>query len=141
MTIQSLEAARPALLMLQATLLQAERRERERMLGRMALGAWYAAVLEDPGLAWLRPLGQLVADLDAAMDDAVRSETPLTPEAIAAFTSQARACLVPGPRYLALLQEYPDVVFAHRDAVRALPPVRPPGRDGEAPGDRSPGAR
>ncbi len=127
MTIQSLEAARPALLALQATLLQAERRERERVLGRMALGTWYSAILEDPGLAWLRPLGQLVADLDAAMDDAVRHESPLTPEAIAAFAAQARACLVPGTRYLELLQEYPDVVFAHRDAVRALPPPVPRG--------------
>ena len=125
MTVQSLEAARPALLALQATLLQAERRERERMLGRMALGTWYAAILEDPTLAWLRPLGQLVADLDAAMDEAVKSETPLTPQALEAFVAQARACLVPGPRYLELLQEYPDVVFAHRDAVRALPPARP----------------
>ena len=124
MTVQSLEAARPALLALQATLLQAERRERERMLGRMALGTWYAAILEDPTLAWLRPLGQLVADLDAAMDEAVKSETPIAPQAIEAFAAQARACLVPGPRYLELLQEYPDVVFAHRDAVRALPPAR-----------------
>jgi hypothetical protein len=125
MTVQSLEAARPALLALQATLLQAERRERERMLGRMTLGTWYAAILEDPTLAWLRPLGQLVADLDAAMDEAVKSETPLTPQALEAFAAQARACLVPGVRYLELLQEYPDVVFAHRDAVRALPPARP----------------
>ena len=124
MTLQTLEAARPALLTLQATLLQAERRERERMSGRMPLGAWYAAVLEDPTLAWLRPLGQLVADLDAAMDDAVRHETPLTPEAIERFLAQARACLVPGARYPQLLQEYPDVVFAHRDAVRALPLAR-----------------
>ena len=124
MTVQSLEAARPALLALQATLLQAERRERERMLGRMALGTWYAAILEDPTLAWLRPLGQLVADLDAAMDEAVKSETPLTPQALEDFAAQARACLVPGPRYLELLQEYPDVVFAHRDAIRALPPGR-----------------
>ncbi len=125
MTVQSLEAARPALLALQATLLQAERRERERMLGRMALGTWYAAILEDPTLAWLRPLGQLVADLDAAMDEAVKHETPLTPQALEDFAAQARACLVPGARYLELLQEYPDVVFAHRDAVRALPPARP----------------
>ncbi len=124
MTLQTLEAARPALLTLQAILLQAERRERERLYGRMALGSWYAAVLEDPSLAWLRPLGQLVADIDAAMDDAVRHETPLTPQAIEAFVMQARACLVPGPRYLQLLQEYPDVVFAHRDAVRALPARR-----------------
>ncbi len=120
MTLQALIAARPALLTLQATLLQAERRERERMAGRMSLGAWYAAVLEDPALAWLRPLGQLVADLDAAMDEAVRHETPLTPADIERFVDQARACLVPGTRYLQLLQEYPDVVFAHRDAVRAL---------------------
>ncbi len=126
MTLRELETARPALLALQATLLEVERRERERVTGRLPTGAWYAAILEDPALAWLRPFGQLVAELDAAMDDAVRQETPLTPEAVEAFAARVRACLVPGTRYLELLQEYPEVVFAHRDARTALAPAPAP---------------
>ena len=118
--LQLLEAARPAFLGLHATLLQAERRERERVSGPLPRGAWYAAVLEDEALAWLRPFGRFVAGLDAAMAEAVRTETPLTDEETAAFVRQARACLVPGPRYLELLQAYPDVIIAHRDARRAL---------------------
>src|SRR5262245_61575607 len=120
MTLQSLEAARPALLGLHAALLAAERRERERVFGTMPRGAWLAAVLEDGTLAWLRPLGQLVAGLDEAMAEAVRAEKPLTGAEIDDFVRRARACVKPGPRYLELLQIDPNVVIAHRDAVCAL---------------------
>ena len=122
MTIQHLEAARPALLGLHAALLAAERAERERIHGTMTSGAWFNTVLEDEALAWLRPLGQLVAGLDEAMAEAVRNETPLTPAQLAEFARRARACVTPGPRYLELLQDSPDVILAHRDAVRALAP-------------------
>jgi hypothetical protein len=125
MTVQILEAARPALLGLQAALLAAERRERERGRGAMPRGVWYATVLEDETLAWLRPIGQLVAGLDQAMADAVRTEVPLTRAEIEEIARRARACVTPGPRYLELLQAYPEVIFAHRDAVRALREARP----------------
>jgi hypothetical protein len=121
-TLARLEAARPALLALHAALLAAERRERERVGGTMTGGAWLAVVLEDEALAWLRPMSRLVAELDAAMAEAVRLEIPLGPDELAAFERRARACLTPGARYLELLQESPEVVLAHRDAVRALPP-------------------
>jgi hypothetical protein len=126
-----LEAARPAFLGLHATLLQAERRERERLHGTLPRGAWYNAVLEDESLAWLRPFGQFVAGLDAAMAEAVRTEVPLTPDELAGFVRQARACLVPGPRYLELLQAYPEVIIAHRDARRTLEPLVPAARPPE----------
>lgn len=125
-TVPELEAARPALLGLHAALLDAERIERERVRGRMPRGVWYAAVLEDESLAWLRPLGRLVAGFDEALAEAVRTEVPVTREALAAFAGQARACVTPGPRYLELLQGHPDVVLAHRDAVKALAPLLPP---------------
>jgi hypothetical protein len=80
-------------------------------------------VLEDESLAWLRPFGRFVAGLDAAMAEAVRTETPLTADELAAFARQAAACLAPGPRYLELLQADPDVIFAHRDARRAMAPL------------------
>ena len=120
MNLRSLEAARPALLGLHAALLAAERRERERVFGTMPRGAWLAAVLEDGTLAWLRPLAQLVAGLDEAMAEAVRTETPLTDAQVDEFARRARACVKPGPRYLELLQLDPNVVIAHRDAVSAL---------------------
>lgn len=126
-TVQTLEAARPALLGLHATLLATERRERERVRGAIPIGAWYAAVLEDESLAWLRPLGQLVAGFDAAQAEAIRTETPLTTGELDRFLAQARACVRPGPRYLELLQAHPEVVLAHRDALRALPPPGPGG--------------
>ena len=127
MTVQCLEAARPALLGLHAALLDAERIERERVRGTMPRGAWYAAVLEDEALAWLRPLSQLVSGLEEAMAEAVRTETPMEAAAIEDFARRARACLTPGPRYLELLQAHPEVILAHRDAVRALPALPAPG--------------
>jgi hypothetical protein len=120
MTVQHLEAARPALLGLHAALLDAERIERERVRGTLPRGLWLAAVLEDESLAWLRPLGRLVAGLDEAMAEAVRTEVPLSGAALEDFARRARSCVTPGPRYLELLQGHPDVVLAHRDAVRAL---------------------
>lgn len=121
LTLARLEAARPALLALHAALLAAERRERERVGGAISGGAWLHAVLEDETLAWLRPMSRLVADLDDAMAEAVRLEEPLTVADLAAFERRARACVTPGERYLELLQVSPEVVLAHRDAVRALP--------------------
>jgi hypothetical protein len=136
MTVQSLEAARPALLGLQAALLDAERRERERVRGTMPCGTWYAAVLEDESLAWLRPISQLVAGLDEAMAEAVRTETPLPGALLEDFARRARACVTPGPRYLELLQGHPDVILAHRDAVRALGPPPPEHAERGDRGDR-----
>ena len=126
-TLAGLEAARPALLRLHAALLAAERDERERVGGTIPGGAWLTAVLEDASLAWLRPLSRLVADLDEAMAEAVRLEAPLGPAELAAFERRARACVTPCARYLELLQDSPEVVLAHRDAVRALPPAPPRG--------------
>ncbi len=128
MTVQHLEAARPALLGLHAALLAAERVERERVRGAMPVGAWYATVIEDETLAWLRPIAQIVAGLDEAMAEAIRTETPLSAAAIEEFARRARACVRPGPRYLELLQDSPEVILAHRDAVRALAPT--PGAGG-----------
>lgn len=59
------------------------------------------------------------------MAEAVHTENPLTPDEVEGFVRQARACLVPGPRYLEMLQAYPDVIIAHRDARQALAPLIP----------------
>ena len=138
MTLRDLEAARPALLRLHAALLAAERVERERVAGSIPRGAWLNAVLEDRTLAWLRPLCRVVVGLDEAMAEAVRTETPLTAAEVDGFARRARACVRPGRRYLELLQGHPEVIFAHRDAVRALASAdaRPEPRPGGAPGPR-----
>ena len=104
-----LELLRPALLRLHGTLLQAERKERERNLGPISNQAWFGAALGDPALAWLRPALQLVSAIDEAQAVQRRTgETP-APEVVTGWLAAARAFVTPGPRYLELLQEDPDV--------------------------------
>jgi len=117
-----IELLRPALLRLHGILLLAERRERERHLGPIPNQVWFGAALGDPELAWLRPASKLVSAIDEAQAVQRRTgETP-SPEVVAGWLAAAREFVTPGPRYLELLQEDPDVVLAHRDVVRALPP-------------------
>jgi hypothetical protein len=117
-----LEVLRPALLRLHGTLLRAERRERERNLGPIPNQVWFGAALGDPALAWLRPASKLVTAIDEAQALQRRTGEAPAPEVVKDWLAAARAFVTPGPRYLELLQEDPDVVLAHRDVVRALPP-------------------
>jgi hypothetical protein len=112
--------ARAALLELHRRLLQVQRIEVERLTGKLSVGALLQIATDDPRFAWLKPLLALVAELDQA-----RSEDDA--DAAQAVLARARVMLeAPDPdtpfgaRYLQLLQEQPDVVFAHRDAKAAL---------------------
>ncbi len=87
------------------------------------------AIQEDPSWAWLKPLYQLVADIDHAADDASLPATE-----VAAIGAHARALLsgvgVPIEqtfldRYRPLLQNEPTVAIAHGNAMRALRKLPP----------------
>jgi hypothetical protein len=87
------------------------------------------SIQEDPNWAWLKPLYQLVADIDHAADDA---ELPATE--VAAIGAHARALLsgvgVPIEqtfldRYRPLLQNEPTIAIAHGNAIRALRKLPP----------------
>ena len=117
-----LASLRPALLRLHATLLEAERREREELTGPIPTGAWFGAALEDPDLAWLRPAARLVSAMDHAEAEARKSGVAPDVSVVRGWLDAVRAFTIPGPRYLELLQRDPDVILAHRDVVRALPP-------------------
>lgn len=120
--IQELELLRPALLRLHGLLLQAERRERERLLGPISNQVWFGAALGDPGLAWLRPASRLVSEIDQAEATERKTGEAPDPAVVRGWLAEARKFVTPGPRYLELLQSDPDIVLAHRDVVRALPP-------------------
>lgn len=86
-------------------------------------------IQEDPSWAWLKPLYQLVADIDHAADDA---ELPATE--VAAIGAHALALLsgVGAPieqtfldHYRPLLQNEPTVAIAHGNAMRALRKLPP----------------
>jgi hypothetical protein len=112
--------ARTALLELHRLLLEAQRIQAERYGGRMSASELLQAATEDLRFSWLTQLSELIAALDQARadDDA---------DAAQAALDQARALLAPpdpetafGARYLQVLQERPEVVFAHRDVSAAL---------------------
>ena len=113
-------AARTALLELHRLLLGAQRIQAERYGGRMSASELLQAATEDLRFSWLTQLSELIAELDQARTDD-------DPDAVQAALETARALLAPpdpdtafGTRYLQVLQERPEVVFAHRDATAAL---------------------
>src|SRR5258706_10065345 len=95
--MRTLLNARNPLLDLHKTLVDAERREYERERGRVADGAFLNALIEDPALAWLKPLTALIASMDGLSQDEEFQR-----------------------RYAEILQRSPDAVLAHGRLQRAL---------------------
>ena len=92
-------------------------------------------IMEDPEWEWLRPLYQLIADVDHALHE---GDLPLTE--VAAIGAHAAALLsgLGAPveqafleRYRALLQTDPEVAIAHSAALQAIRKL-PPEADSEA---------
>lgn len=112
--------ARNALLELHRQLLQAQRIQAERFGRRLSAGELLQAAAEDLRFRWLSQLSELIAQLDQARADADADATQ------AALTRARGLLAAPDPetsfgaRYLQMLQEFPEVVFAHRDATAAL---------------------
>ena len=94
--------ARNPLLELHKTLVDAERREYERVYGRVTDGQFLNALVGDPALAWLKPLTALLASLDGLLEDKDFQR-----------------------RYAAVLQASPEAVVAHGRTLRALSGERP----------------
>jgi hypothetical protein len=106
---------RPRLLALHQEVLDAERRNVERVHGALT-GAQYLQMVSDPvRYGWLKPLTALVLALDEEdADDA-------------ALTSRTKELLRPpqqstpfGRRYLSLMQRSPALVMAHSALAKLL---------------------
>lgn len=112
-----------ALLRLHKALLDDERRSYERVHGRIASnGEFLQLVLGDAWFAWLRPLSQLMTQLDELTEEDEAS----TGQEIDILLASVRTLLTPtaegegfGRQYHDALQRGPDVVLAHA-AVTAL---------------------
>ena len=86
----------------------------------MTPGQLLQAATEDPRFSWLTQLFRPIAELDQAQADE-------DADAAQAALARVRAMLVApdpdtefGARYLQIMQEHPEVVFAHRDATAVL---------------------
>lgn len=109
-----MDALRAALLSLHKAVLAAERRQYERVHGRLT-GAEFLQIVSDPvRYGWLKPFTAVILALD---DDDYEGDV----------AADARELLKPpkadtpfGRRYLSLMQREPGLVVEHRNATRLL---------------------
>lgn len=129
--LQTLEDASRALRGLLGVVIAVERR----FGSQQSPLALLRQIMEDPQWEWLRPLYQLIADVDHAAHE---GDLPITE--VAAIGAHATALLsgVGAPveqafleRYRALLQTDPEVAMAHSAALQAIRKL-PPETDDEA---------
>ena len=111
---------RRSLLELHRLLLDHQRRQVERISGRMSAAELMQAATDDLRFSWITELFGPIAALDQAHHD----EDPAAAEQA---TERIRTLLAPpdpdsafGRRYLQVLQDEPDVVLVHRDVTAAL---------------------
>jgi len=115
---------------LHKALLEWERTQYERTHGQVAKGELLRVIVSDPQFAWLRPVSELIVRIDETLD----AETPATAAEFDAIVAQARRLIAPDEtgrpfeqRYLAALQEMPDVVIAHGAVTAVLRDIPEPG--------------
>ncbi|HUC85428.1 MAG TPA: hypothetical protein VL970_09570, partial [Candidatus Acidoferrales bacterium] len=119
---QRLSALREALLHLHKALLEAERISYEASFGQITSPYQFLhLVTNDPWFAWLTPVTQLIATVDATLD----AREPLSSASVEALVRQAGALLVAtvdgkgfSRHYDEALQRSPDVIMAHAMAAR-----------------------
>jgi hypothetical protein len=119
---QRLESARQGLMHVHRALVQAERIRYERTHGRVdGSGALLQLVIHDPWFAWLRPISELIVQIDEWLDD--DQPSPGAPDLAEILLAQVRDRMRPneeGPefqqRYHRLLQDDPSVAVAHAEA-------------------------
>ena len=109
---------RRALLELHGAIVAAERETFERKWGRVQASEFLHQLIEDEAWSWLRPLSALIVQFDAPEEEAVPEET---------LFAEARRLLRPDAsgapfqqKYASLLQEKPEIAYAHAVAMRTL---------------------
>ena len=113
---------RRGLLELHRALVDSERREYERVRGRVTDRAFLEALIGAPELAWLNPLTSLIVRLEEAVEENATGNT-----AVADCVAEIRKLLRPSaagygfqPKYAEVMQRSPEVVVAHGRAVATL---------------------
>jgi hypothetical protein len=114
---------RNALVPLHRTLLEWERAAYERVHGRQGAAELFQVIVADPQFAWLRPVSELIARIDAVLE----TDRPDVRIDVDGIVERARTLIAPDEegtpyarRYHAALQEVPDVVLAHRRVTAVL---------------------
>ena len=123
-TMQRLNQLRKPLLHLHKTLLDLEREAYERKHDRVENSyELLQLVMHDPWFAWLHSLSELMVQIDEMLD----AKEPAKEIDALAVIDQVRVLLTPSEtgsgfqkKYFSSLQQSPDVVLAHSEAVKHL---------------------
>jgi hypothetical protein len=122
---ERLTAVRDALLRLHKALLESERVGYERAHTRIGSSQEFLRLaLEDEWFAWLRPVSELIVQIDEVQD----GDEPVTDERASALIERTRTLLTDGQapfgrRYHELLQRDPTVLVAHGGVIGRLATV------------------
>jgi hypothetical protein len=115
------------LLRLHGLLLNRERRAYEGRHGALPSRTLLELLLHDEAFAWLRALSGMVARIDELVD----AEGPLAQDDVGRVWQDAHRLLKSDARdafhdkYRDALQDSPEVVMAHAEVSKILPPARP----------------
>jgi hypothetical protein len=116
---------RRELLDLHRALVDSERREYERVRGRMTDRAFLEALIGAPELAWLNPFTSLIVRLEEAVEEDAAENA--RGAAVADCVAEIRKLLRPNTggygfqrKYAEAMQRSPEVVVAHGRAVAAV---------------------
>lgn len=119
----ALDEVRHRLLALHKTLVEAGRRDYERLHGRQTDSDFLELLVRDPEFAWLGALTALIARLDEIAAERAPSRDALLKDCV----GQLRKLLVPAAdgaefnrRYEQLTQQVPEVLVAHGALMQAL---------------------
>ena len=118
---EKLVTLRLALLRLHKTLLDMERREYERVHGKVNTGELFRLVIDHEQFAWLHNISEFVVRLD----ETLAGENPVTPEDVRTAVSLARKMFAPSEsgdafqkKYFDAIQKDPAVVIDHAELAR-----------------------
>lgn len=106
------QQVRSALLALHRTLIEQERHDYELLYGRVGASGFLQALVNEPELAWLRPLTSALAELD-------QDELSDDWEALRDRVRRLLRADEPG-RYGELFERSPEVAYAHSATLHAL---------------------
>lgn len=117
-----LEELRSALLDLHKSLVDSERIEYEKVIGKIqSPGQFLQLLTNDPWFAWLSPLSRLIVSIDEALDE----KEPLSARSARGFADEAQHLLVAAEQgegfashYHEALQRDPGVVLAHAEVAK-----------------------
>lgn len=121
--LRRMRELRLVLLRLHKSLLDAEREAYERVHGQTTGGELLQLVINHEQFAWLRPVSELIVRID----EMLYADEPASAADADALLAGVRELLRPseagggfGQKYFAAIQQWPEVVLAHREVTRLL---------------------